>query len=109
MILEGVFWCSVGLVFYAYAGYPSALLALSLIRNRPVRKRPAHFEADDFTSQERRIVRRLLHGDGPKQIACAMRLSPPGGPACLAAALAKVERSRVAPHHSPTRLALLRA
>ena len=39
------------------------------------RKRPAHFEADALTAQERRITRRLLRGEGPKQIACAMGLS----------------------------------
>jgi DNA-binding CsgD family transcriptional regulator len=38
------------------------------------RRRPAHFEVDDFTAQQRRITRRLRHGDGPKQIACAMGL-----------------------------------
>jgi len=32
------FWCSVTLVFYAYAGYPCALMALALFRNRPVKK-----------------------------------------------------------------------
>jgi cellulose synthase/poly-beta-1,6-N-acetylglucosamine synthase-like glycosyltransferase len=38
MMAEIVFWCSVALVLYAYLGYPSALMALSLMRNRPVRK-----------------------------------------------------------------------
>jgi glycosyltransferase involved in cell wall biosynthesis len=42
VILEVVFWCSVGLVLYAYAGYPLALLALSLVRNRRVKKTPAN-------------------------------------------------------------------
>lgn len=32
------FWCSVAIVLYAYAGYPCALMALSLFRDRPVRK-----------------------------------------------------------------------
>jgi glycosyltransferase involved in cell wall biosynthesis len=41
MMLEIVFWCSVGLVFYTYLGYPCALMALSLIRHRPVNKAPA--------------------------------------------------------------------
>jgi glycosyltransferase involved in cell wall biosynthesis len=33
-----VFWGSVALVVYAYLGYPVALAAISLFRNRPVRK-----------------------------------------------------------------------
>lgn len=35
---EIAFWCSVGLVLYAYLGYPCALMALSLVRRRPVKK-----------------------------------------------------------------------
>lgn len=31
-----LFWCSVALVFYAYAGYPLALMALTLVRKRGV-------------------------------------------------------------------------
>jgi len=38
------------------------------------RKRPAHLEADALTDKQRQITRRLLRGDGPKQIACAMGL-----------------------------------
>src|SRR5947199_1568662 len=38
-MVEIAFWGSVVLVLYAYLGYPSALMALSLFRNRPVRKR----------------------------------------------------------------------
>ena len=38
MMLELVFWSSVALVLYAYLGYPCALMALSLVRHRPVRK-----------------------------------------------------------------------
>jgi glycosyltransferase involved in cell wall biosynthesis len=38
MMLEVVFWSAVGLVLYAYVGYPCALTALSLVRSRPVRK-----------------------------------------------------------------------
>jgi len=37
-MVEIAFWGSVVLVLYAYLGYPSALMALSLFRNRPVRK-----------------------------------------------------------------------
>ena len=41
MMLEFVFWSSVALVLYAYVGYPCALAALSLFRQRPVQKGPA--------------------------------------------------------------------
>ena len=34
-----------------------------------------HVDADSLTRQERRIVRRLLHGKGPQQIACDFQLS----------------------------------
>ena len=56
MIAEAVFWCSVTLIVYAYAGYPCALMMLTIVRDRPVKKaaiRPrvsfiiaAHNEAD---------------------------------------------------------------
>ena len=36
MMAEVAFWSSVALVLYAHLGYPFALMALSLIRNRPV-------------------------------------------------------------------------
>ena len=35
---ETWFWVSVALVVYAYLGYPCALMAISLVRNRPVLK-----------------------------------------------------------------------
>lgn len=35
-----VFWWSVALVFYAYAGYPLALMVLTLFRNRVVTREP---------------------------------------------------------------------
>jgi glycosyltransferase involved in cell wall biosynthesis len=38
MTAEIAFWCSVALVLYAYAGYPCALLALTCLRDRPVKK-----------------------------------------------------------------------
>ncbi len=38
MMVELVFWSSVALVLYAYLGYPCALIALSRVRHRPVRK-----------------------------------------------------------------------
>src|SRR5688500_2007693 len=36
LMIELIFWSSVCLVLYAYAGYPCALMAISLIRTRPV-------------------------------------------------------------------------
>jgi glycosyltransferase involved in cell wall biosynthesis len=38
MTAEIAFWSSVALVIYAYAGYPCALMALTLFRDRPVKK-----------------------------------------------------------------------
>lgn len=57
MLLEVAFWCSVALVFYAYLGYPVALLALSCFRNRPVRKglatRPVTFIITAYNEEQR--------------------------------------------------------
>jgi cellulose synthase/poly-beta-1,6-N-acetylglucosamine synthase-like glycosyltransferase len=36
LIAELAFWCSIVLVFYAYAGYPCGLMALSLFRHPPL-------------------------------------------------------------------------
>jgi glycosyltransferase involved in cell wall biosynthesis len=38
MMLELVFWSSIALVLYAYLGYPCALMALSLVNHRPLRR-----------------------------------------------------------------------
>lgn len=38
MTADLLFWLSVAIVIYAYAGYPCALLALTLFRDRPVKK-----------------------------------------------------------------------
>jgi glycosyltransferase involved in cell wall biosynthesis len=38
MIAEAAFWCAVALIVYAYAGYPCALMALTVVRDRPVKK-----------------------------------------------------------------------
>jgi len=38
MALQIVFWSSIGLIFYAYLGYPILLKVLSVLRQRPVRK-----------------------------------------------------------------------
>ena len=40
MIMSTLFWCSVGLVFYAYFGYPCLLMAMSAIADRRVRRAP---------------------------------------------------------------------
>lgn len=37
-----IFWASVTFVFYAYMGYPLLLMAIGVLRNRPVRKAPNH-------------------------------------------------------------------
>ena len=37
---EIAFWSSIALAFYAYLGYPCALMAIGLVRERPVRKAP---------------------------------------------------------------------
>ena len=38
MTAETAFWLSVALVVYAYAGYPFALIALTFLKDRPVKK-----------------------------------------------------------------------
>jgi len=40
LYVEALFWMSVGFIVYAYAGYPLALSLISLVRSRPVRKKP---------------------------------------------------------------------
>ena len=37
-----IFWVSVTFVFYAYMGYPLLLMAIGVLRDRPVRKSPNH-------------------------------------------------------------------
>jgi glycosyltransferase involved in cell wall biosynthesis len=39
MTAEAAFWFSIALVVYAYAGYPLALMALTRVNDRPVKKR----------------------------------------------------------------------
>jgi glycosyltransferase involved in cell wall biosynthesis len=41
MIIFALFWCSAGLVLYAYFGYPSLLMALSAVADRRVRRAPS--------------------------------------------------------------------
>lgn len=41
LMIPIVFWTSVGLVLYAYLGYPCLLMGVSLVRRRPVRRAAA--------------------------------------------------------------------
>ena len=62
MIAEAAFWCSVALVVYAYAGYPCALMALTLLRDRPVKKgaiRPRVSFVIAAHNEERRIAGKI--------------------------------------------------
>lgn len=59
---QALFWCSVGLVFYAYVGYPCTLMALSLVRSRPVRKGGATPRVSFIITahnEERRITEKI--------------------------------------------------
>ena len=62
MTAEFTFWCSVVLVLYAYVGYPCALMALTLLRDRPV-KRAAMTPRVTFViaahNEEQRIAEKL--------------------------------------------------
>lgn len=62
MLLEILFWLSVGLIGYAYAGYPLALRALALVRSRPVKKGEAPFAVTFVITaynEEKRIAEKL--------------------------------------------------
>ena len=62
MIVELAFWGSIALVLYAYLGYPAALVALRLIRDRRVRKaavRPAVSFIITAYNEERRLREKL--------------------------------------------------
>jgi hypothetical protein len=65
MIAAALFWTAIGLVLYAYFGYPCALLALRPWRRRSVRKQPlaATCPAVSFIitayNEERRIRRKI--------------------------------------------------
>jgi len=59
---ETAFWCSIALVVYAYAGYPLALIALTLITDRPVRKcliRPRVSFVIAAHNEEQRIAEKI--------------------------------------------------
>jgi glycosyltransferase involved in cell wall biosynthesis len=61
-LFELVFWASIVFVLYAYAGYPLALMLLSLVRSRPVRKGdivPSVSFIITAYNEERRIVAKL--------------------------------------------------
>ena len=38
-MMETLFWCAIGFIAYAYAGYPVALMLISFVRKRPVKKK----------------------------------------------------------------------
>lgn len=62
MLLEMLFWLSIGLMGYAYAGYPLALRILALVRSRPVRKGDAPFSVSFVITaynEEKRIAEKL--------------------------------------------------
>ena len=62
MIAEAVFWCSVALVVYAYAGYPCVLMALTLFNDRPVKKariRPRVSFVIAAHNEEQRIAEKI--------------------------------------------------
>jgi len=59
---ELAFWCSIALVFYAYAGYPCALMVLSRLRHRPVTRaglRPHVSFIIAAHNEERRIAEKI--------------------------------------------------
>jgi len=62
MSAELAFWCSVALVVYAYAGYPCALMALTVVRDRPVKKAPIRPRVSFIIAahnEERRIAEKI--------------------------------------------------
>ena len=62
MILEIAFWASIALVLYAYLGYPAALMALRLVRDRRVAKaavQPSVSFIITAYNEERRIREKL--------------------------------------------------
>lgn len=73
ILFELIFWASIVFVLYAYAGYLLALMVLSFVRNRPVRKAdiaPSVSFIITAYNEERRIVAKLensLQLDYPRQ------------------------------------------
>lgn len=62
MIADVVFWAAVALVLYAYLGYPAALMALLLVRDRRVAKAPVRPSVTFIITaynEERRIREKL--------------------------------------------------
>ena len=60
--MEILFWISVGLIVYTYAGYPLLLFILSKIRNRPVEQDdslPAITLIIPFYNEEARVADKL--------------------------------------------------
>jgi glycosyltransferase involved in cell wall biosynthesis len=62
---EAIFWGAIGLVVYVYAGFPLLVWAVSLLRPRPVRKRPVPPPTVSFIiaayNEERSIAKKLAN------------------------------------------------
>ena len=62
LTMEILFWLSIGLMGYAYVGYPLALRVLALIRSRPVKKGEDPFSVSFVITaynEEKRIAEKL--------------------------------------------------
>lgn len=62
--METVFWFATGFVFYAYLGYPLLLMAIGMVRNRPVKKGPYQPTVSFIITaynEEKRIREKLLN------------------------------------------------
>jgi glycosyltransferase involved in cell wall biosynthesis len=103
MLIEIVFWASVGLVLYAYLGYPIILVALSRVRHRGVRRstaQPAVSFIITAHNEEPRIVAKIentLSQDYPAdclQIIVASDCSTDGTDAAVQAYAPRVELIR---------------
>ncbi|MFZ3015360.1 MAG: glycosyltransferase, partial [Nitrospira sp.] len=60
--MEIVFWLSIGLMGYAYVGYPLVLRVLSMIRSRPVKKGEDPFSVSFVITaynEDKRIAEKL--------------------------------------------------
>ena len=74
MIAETVFWCSVALIVYAYAGYPCVLMAFTIFNDRPVRKAPIRPRVSFVIAahnEEQRIAEKIdntLRQDYPAEV-----------------------------------------
>jgi cellulose synthase/poly-beta-1,6-N-acetylglucosamine synthase-like glycosyltransferase len=73
-MVEIIFWFSLSFIFYAYFGYPSILMLISLFRNHPVNKGDITPEVSFIITafnEEKRIKEKIentLNQDYPKEI-----------------------------------------